>query len=257
MATLQNTSTSTTLRSTGAVRSSRTPSATVRGAARTEPSDPAQTRPGGDRTGLAHQQTVSTRCATLSAMASQNGSSSGLVRPTGARRPGHRRPSAPTAMARPSTVPARASARSTGMRGDPRRARRRRTRPPADRSPAPGRCPAGPQARTKTPKLGREHEQHRRGNADQAAGQDQHRTAAQRVGQPPVGSSRASTTKPWVAMAIRPTSTEAQPALQHQQGGQPDDQTHREPAGGGEQQQGSLRGGGGDRPRPVIVRASS
>ena len=84
---------------------------------------------------------------------------------------------------------------------DRRRARRRRTRPPADRSPGPGRCPAAPRPGRRRRSSGRARRPPpRRWPSAPATISTGRRPSAS--ARPPVGSSRASTTIPWVAMAM-------------------------------------------------------
>ena len=152
MATLQNTSTSTKARNTGAVRSRPMPWPIVAGTARSERPSRSAREP---RVGVRSSRTrtvTNTRWTTWPARANRNGSSSGLVAASGAQATRAPDPTAPTAIARPSTVAARARARLHRHLPDRRPGRCRRTRPPAVRSRVPGRLPAGPMASTTTQK---------------------------------------------------------------------------------------------------------
>ena len=183
MATLQNTSTRTRARSTGAVRSSPSPAATTGAAPPHRAPDLAQAGPGVDRARLPHQDAVSTRCARLSAMATRTAAAAGCGPSTGAQatRPPEAR--APAAMARPSTVAARARARSTGTSGSSAWAVSTYQASSGPESSA-RKTPCSAQASTKIQKRRRRHEDQPRAMPSTPAS-DQHRTAAQGVGQPP------------------------------------------------------------------------
>ena len=202
MATLQNTSTSTRLRSTGAVRSRRTPPATVGGTdaatertGRRRDTGPA---PGGPRAPAPPSAPGARRCT---AMATTNGSSSGVVpaagpRPPGRRRPARRRRWPGRGRCRPGPAPVRPAQR------DRRRARRRRTRPPADPSPVPGRCPAAPRPGRTTAKVWASTKTTAATMAIDAAARISTGRRPSASASPPVGSSRPSTTKPWAAITM-------------------------------------------------------
>ena len=188
---------------------------------------------------------VSTRCTTLITMASPNGSSSGLRPSIGAQATRPPEPRAPTAMARPSTVPARVSARSTGTAGSSAWAASTYQASSGPESSA-RKMPCSVQARTKIPKLGASRNTTAATMASAPATISTGRRPSASAS-PPVGSSRASITNPWAAMATADLA-DAQPPLEHEQRDQADDQPDREPPGGREQQQGPLRRGGGDGP---------